>query len=51
MIWTLMAGTHRVQGERYFTCKQNYGAFVRADKLRVGDYPPVDELALEDEEM
>lgn len=39
-----------VQGERYFTCSQNYGVFVRPDKVKVGDYP-VEELELEDEEM
>lgn len=40
----------RVQGDRYFTCRQNYGVFVRPDKVKVGDYP-VEEIDLEDEEM
>lgn len=39
-----------VQGERYFTCRPNYGAFVRPEKVKVGDYP-VEELDLEDEEI
>ncbi|KII86074.1 hypothetical protein PLICRDRAFT_165750 [Plicaturopsis crispa FD-325 SS-3] len=39
-----------VQGERYFTCRPKYGAFVRPDKLKIGDYPP-EELDLDDEEM
>lgn len=39
-----------VNGERYFSCSNKYGAFVRPDKVKVGDYP-VEELDLEDEEM
>ncbi|KAG7094320.1 hypothetical protein E1B28_007921 [Marasmius oreades] len=39
-----------VQGERYFTCRPNYGAFVRPEKVKTGDYPVL-ELDLEDEEM
>ena len=40
----------RVQGERYFTCRPNYGVFVRPDKVRVGDFP-VEEISFDDEEM
>jgi hypothetical protein len=39
----------RVNGERYFTCRQNYGVFVRPNKVNVGDFP-VEEIDL-DEEM
>lgn len=40
----------RVQGERYFACRPNYGVFVRPDKLKVGDFP-VEEINFDDEEM
>jgi tubulin-folding cofactor B len=39
-----------VDGERYFACRMQYGAFVRPDKVRVGDYP-VEEISLDDEEI
>ncbi|KAG6872899.1 hypothetical protein C0995_005305 [Termitomyces sp. Mi166 len=39
-----------VQGERYFSCRPNYGVFVRPNKVRVGDYP-VEDLDFDDEEM
>ena len=38
----------RVEGKRYFTCRPSYGAFIRPDKIEVGDFP---EIAFEDEEM
>ena len=40
----------RVQGERYFTCRPNYGVFLRPDKVTIGDFP-VEEIDFEDEEM
>lgn len=41
-----------VKGRRYFTCQQNFGAFLRPDKVTTGDFPAVDEfdeLGSEDE--
>ena len=34
-----------VKGERYFQCERNQGAFVRADRVIIGDFPvlPLDE--------
>ena len=43
--------TRRVKGERYFSCKTNYGVFVRPDRVRVGDYPVEDINFDDDEEM
>ena len=39
----------RVQGERYFECRQGYGLFVRPGKVETGDFP-VEEINF-DEEM
>lgn len=38
-------------GKRYFTAKPNCGAFVRPEKVEVGDFPEVDEFAEEMEEI
>jgi len=38
-----------VQGERYFTCKPNFGAFVRPDRVKTGDFP-VEEISFDDDE-
>ena len=46
----LMNHKRSVQGERYFTCRPSYGAFVRPEKVTVGDYPVVDPFE-EDEEI
>ncbi|TDL26723.1 hypothetical protein BD410DRAFT_783837 [Rickenella mellea] len=39
-----------VQGERYFSCRSPYGAFVRPNIVQVGDFP-VEELSFDEEEM
>ncbi|KAF8336191.1 tubulin-folding cofactor B [Amanita rubescens] len=39
-----------VQGERYFSCSPNYGVFLRADKVKIGDYP-IEELDISEDEM
>lgn len=31
-----------INGEQFFTCDANHGAFVRPTKVRVGDFPPFD---------
>lgn len=32
----------RVNGKSYFSCPAPYGGFVRPEKVRVGDFPPID---------
>ena len=40
----------RVKGKRYFECGQNFGVFVKPDRVKVGDYP-VEEINFDDEEI
>ena len=48
----LITNSHslRVKNERYFTCPPLHGAFVRAAHVKVGDFPPINVFA-EEEEM
>jgi tubulin-folding cofactor B len=39
-----------VGGQRYFTCPDKRGVFVKPEKVEVGDFPPCDLNEL-DEEM
>jgi hypothetical protein len=38
-----------VQGKRYFTCPPSRGAFVRPDRVTVGDFSP-ESLGMDDDE-
>lgn len=40
-----------VKGKRYFECQPNFGVFVRSERVEVGDFPVLDELADEDDEF
>eukprot|EP00238_Polyblepharides_amylifera_P014487 CAMPEP_0196594316 /NCGR_PEP_ID=MMETSP1081-20130531/77998_1 /TAXON_ID=36882 /ORGANISM="Pyramimonas amylifera, Strain CCMP720" /LENGTH=288 /DNA_ID=CAMNT_0041918547 /DNA_START=51 /DNA_END=917 /DNA_ORIENTATION=+ len=33
-----------VKGVRYFDCPQGYGGMLRPNKVKIGDYPPLDDL-------
>jgi len=34
-----------VKGKKYFDAPLGYGAFLRPDKVKTGDYPEIDEFA------
>jgi hypothetical protein len=38
-----------VQGKRYFTCPPSRGAFVRPNRVTVGEFPP-ENIELDDDE-
>ena len=40
-----------VKGTRYFSCAANCGVFVRPERVEVGDFPVLDELADNDDEF
>ena len=37
--------------KRLFECRDKFGVFVRPEKVEVGEWPPLDDLGLEDEDM
>lgn len=39
-----------VKGTRYFQCQPNFGVFVRAERVEVGEFPILDELADDDDD-
>lgn len=40
-----------VKGKKYFACSANHGVFVRPERVEVGEFPVLDELADEDDEF
>lgn len=40
-----------VKGKRYFECKHNCGVFVRPERVEVGDFAVLDDLADDDDEF
>jgi hypothetical protein len=41
-------GDGAVNGRRVFEAQPGYGGFVRPDKVKLGDFPPIDEFAEDD---
>ncbi|KAK9462511.1 CAP Gly-rich domain-containing protein [Lipomyces oligophaga] len=39
-----------VQGRRYFTANPKFGSFVRPDKITVGNFPPLDDFDLDEDD-
>jgi len=37
-----------ISGQKYFECSKNHGVFVRPDRVEVGNFPPLNDL---DEDM
>ncbi|XP_075239479.1 tubulin-folding cofactor B-like [Convolutriloba macropyga] len=40
-----------VNGKQYFTCVDSYGLFLRLNKFKIGDFPPLDDGLLDDDEI
>lgn len=40
-----------IKGVKYFDCLQSYGAFIRPDTVTAGDFPPLDDLFSDEDEI
>ena len=40
-----------VKGIQYFDCLQGYGAFVRPDTVTAGEFPPLDDVFSDEDEI
>ena len=40
-----------LKGRSYFKCVDGYGIFLRLNKIKVGDYPPIDDGLGDDSEI
>lgn len=40
-----------IKGVRYFECLPSYGGFVRPDAVTAGDFPPLDDLFSDEDEI
>lgn len=40
-----------IRGVQYFSCLPSYGAFVRPDTVIAGDFPPLDDVFSDEDEI